>query len=128
MAGVRGSQGDVRAALALNAELGVMRGDQKDNADESLAAGASEPGCCCPFFVSRWQPIRDARMVEQVRSGSGGEQAMAEQKTEKESPEQRKPDAPQLQKHEIDFEELVITGIATVIMKSPKGAENLGLT
>ena len=57
---------------------------------------------------------------DQVRSGSGGEQAMAEQKTEKESPEQRKPDAPQLQKHEIDFEALVIAGIAAVIMKSPK--------
>jgi hypothetical protein len=55
-----------------------------------------------------------------VRSGSGGEQAMAEQKTEKESPEQRKPDASQLQKQEIDFEALVIAGIAAVIMKSPK--------
>jgi len=34
-------KGDVRAALALNAELGVMRGDQKDAADEALSAGAA---------------------------------------------------------------------------------------
>ena len=34
-------KGDVRAALALNAELGVMRSDQKDAADEALAAGAA---------------------------------------------------------------------------------------
>jgi hypothetical protein len=45
---------------------------------------------------------------------------MAKQKIEKESPEQRNPDASQLQKQEIDFEALVIAGIAAVIMKSRK--------
>jgi len=45
---------------------------------------------------------------------------MAKQKTERGSPEQPKPDAPQTQKLEVDFEGLVIAGIAAVIMKSPK--------
>jgi hypothetical protein len=61
---------------------------------------------------------------DEVRSGSGGEQAMAEQKTKKESPEQRKPDAPQLQKHEIDFEALVISGIVAEIIRLPKRQTN----
>jgi hypothetical protein len=47
-------------------------------------------------------------------------QAMAKLKTEKESPEQQNPDASQLQKQEIDFEALVIAGIAAVIIKSRK--------
>jgi hypothetical protein len=47
-------------------------------------------------------------------------QAMAKLKTEKESLEQQKPDTLQLQKHEIDFEALVIAGIAAVIVKSRK--------
>jgi hypothetical protein len=55
-----------------------------------------------------------------MRSGSGGEQAMAEQRTEKESPEQQKPNAPQPQKVEVDFDALIIAGIAGVFIKSRK--------
>ncbi len=49
---------------------------------------------------------------------------MAKRKTEEESLAQRKPDAPQLPKVEIDFETLVAGGIAAVITKSPKKRRN----
>jgi transposase-like protein len=74
---------------------------------------------CCPSSLAVGSLSATRVWSDQVRSGSGGEQAMAEQKTEKESSEQRKP-AAQLQKLEIDFEALVIAGIAAVIMRSPK--------
>jgi hypothetical protein len=45
---------------------------------------------------------------------------MAKRKTEEESLAQRKPDAPQLPKVEIDFETLVAAGIAAAIIRSPK--------
>jgi hypothetical protein len=45
---------------------------------------------------------------------------MAKLKTEKGSPEQQKPNAPQPQKVEVDFDALVIAGIAGVVIKSRK--------
>jgi len=45
---------------------------------------------------------------------------MTKRKTENESLTQRRPDAPQLPKLEIDFETLVAAGIAAAIMRSPK--------
>jgi hypothetical protein len=74
-----------------------------------------------PFFVSRWQPIRDAAHG-QTKSvpGPAESRRSLKQKTEKESTEQRKHDAPQPQRPEVDFEGLVIVGIGAVIMKSPK--------
>jgi hypothetical protein len=45
---------------------------------------------------------------------------MPKRKTEEESPAQRKPDAPQPQKLEIDFETLVIFGIAAEMIRSTK--------
>jgi hypothetical protein len=45
---------------------------------------------------------------------------MAKRKSGEESTEKRKPDAPQPQKQEIDFEARFIAGIAAVIMKSRK--------
>jgi len=49
---------------------------------------------------------------------------MAKRKTEEEALGQPRPGAAQLQKIEIDFEALVIAGIAAVIMKSPKRLTN----
>jgi len=49
---------------------------------------------------------------------------MAKRKTEEESLAQRKPDAPQLPKVEIDFETLVAAGIAAAIIRSPKKRRN----
>jgi len=49
---------------------------------------------------------------------------MAKRKTEEESLAQRKPDAAQLPKVEIDFETLVAAGIAAAIIRSPKKRRN----
>src|SRR6266852_9774621 len=54
----------------------------------------------------------------------GGEEPMVKRKTEEESLAQRKPDAPQLPKVEIDFETLVAAGVAAAIIRSPKKRRN----
>jgi len=51
---------------------------------------------------------------------------MAKRKTEEESLAQRKPDAPQLPKVEIDFETLVAAGIAAAIIRSPNRRRKAG--
>ncbi len=65
-------------------------------------------------------------MSEEVGFASRGEEPMAKRKTEEESLAQRKPDAPQLPKVEIDFETLVAAGIAAAIIRSPKKRRNPG--
>jgi len=51
---------------------------------------------------------------------------MAKRKTEEESLAQRKPDAAQLPKVEIDFETLVAAGIAAAIIRSPNRRRKAG--
>jgi len=83
-----------------------------------------------PFQRDSASMVVDGRIIaarvmsEEVGSASRGEEPMAKRKTEEESLAQRKPDAPQLPKVEIDFETLVVGGIAAVITKSPKKRRN----
>jgi hypothetical protein len=53
-------------------------------------------------------------------AAAGGEEPMAKRKTGEKSTEKQKPDSPQPQKVEVDFDALVIAGIAGVILKSRK--------
>ena len=103
---------------------GKADGRERGLCGERLAGKGrqSELTCRYHFLISRWQNNRRERNVKM--SASRGAKPMAERKTEEESPAQPRPDAPQLQKLEIDFETLVVAGIVAVIVRSPKRRTN----